>query len=626
MAVPPRQHAVSHLQARFQRAPVHGVPADEPCRPWLCPVGALAGQYLTAELEEVQKADFARRMSSIMGKGTVDARALDPRPVVRARLYTCDPNGGNRVEIEPDPDTKELTAFNGQLICKAGLYPYNRDYERDGDLTRFAGARVTPSPLLPSSAAPQPDLASEFAYPPATLARAPLRPLAPHCEMAYALSGMRDLRARECQAYHEPVGKVALYFVFEDLRVSEVGHFVLKYSLIFLDNAFVARPDIKPPVLAKCWGGVFAIYPSKKAPPKEKSTDFGMFLYTNNLLSRPHTEKPANKRKAAQAEKEREKAAHAPLPQHQPPPAAPQANMFHPFPPPSGLAGHLPIDPFPPAQMQQGSSRQPQPPSFTFPFPPGAFPHAPGRDEGPLPRINVDTIRRAAEAANGSATPTTMAGSPQRPSFRRDASPPLRREEPSPLARALDRPPSRGRNDSQRGYADDSMRYRREDSPRRVQDSARRRSASPRRSPPSSRASPPRRPDSPPRPPDLPTPAPLAPTSVRSPSSGAKPAAVSAAELRAQELAGMALAQARHEAWLRSQYDPPPAPAAADIPPEVLAAVLAADDGGSEGSGGGGGVEEVAEAGKEGSLRIVAKEREVEQGRRRLKFDPVRDS
>ena len=45
-------------------------------------------------------------MSSVVGKGAVDARALDPRPVVRAKLFACDKDGGNRVEITADENTK----------------------------------------------------------------------------------------------------------------------------------------------------------------------------------------------------------------------------------------------------------------------------------------------------------------------------------------------------------------------------------------------------------------------------------------------------------------------------------------------------------------------------------------
>lgn len=64
----------------------------------------------------------------------VDARPLDPQPVVRARMYECTWDGQRLREVRAE----EFSTVTPGLVCNAVLYPYNAQYDRDGDLSRFS--------------------------------------------------------------------------------------------------------------------------------------------------------------------------------------------------------------------------------------------------------------------------------------------------------------------------------------------------------------------------------------------------------------------------------------------------------------------------------------------------------
>ncbi|KZV89865.1 hypothetical protein EXIGLDRAFT_136164 [Exidia glandulosa HHB12029] len=91
-------------RARLDRAPTvgSGLPGPD-APPWYCAGGALAGKYLKADVEEVQKPDMTRKLSSNLtrtGVGSRDARPLAPPPIVRVRLWECKENGDRIREVD----------------------------------------------------------------------------------------------------------------------------------------------------------------------------------------------------------------------------------------------------------------------------------------------------------------------------------------------------------------------------------------------------------------------------------------------------------------------------------------------------------------------------------------------
>ncbi|KZV79325.1 hypothetical protein EXIGLDRAFT_474301 [Exidia glandulosa HHB12029] len=256
------QSSLTSVQrARLQRAPNAGSGLPGPdAPPWYCAGGALAGKYLKADVEEVQKPDMTRKVSSNLtrtGGGSRDARPLAPPPIVRVRLWECKENGDRIREV----DMKAGAPIHGVqpgLLCNAVLFPYNHAY--DTDLSIPPHDHPGPSPILPATAPPHPHLARESTPVPPTLPRRPNRELPDGLSMRHDLEGCRDKQCKIIQAFREDEGVQAAYFVFDDLKVKERGHFLLRYTVLWLDPAFKGPYE----TLGYTFGGVFAVFPSKK--------------------------------------------------------------------------------------------------------------------------------------------------------------------------------------------------------------------------------------------------------------------------------------------------------------------------------------------------------------------------
>ncbi|EJD38857.1 hypothetical protein AURDEDRAFT_172008 [Auricularia subglabra TFB-10046 SS5] len=250
--------------------------------PYLCTAGYFKDKWIQAEIAEVQKGDRARKM----GEGK-DARGLDPPPVARVKVFQCEQDGTGQRELDPSDIVAHVL-----LTCSVTLYPYNFQYESDP--SAFPDGCPAPSPILPEGSS-HPVLAVEKRYP-TTLPARPLRPLEPSAALANHTSGCRQFpiivgsrwaAARLCpQAFGDDRSKGALYCIFDDIKIRRTGHFALKYNVFLVDTAFIDSQRGTMPLLAECWGGVFAVYPSKAVPPLHKATLLTQHLARCGLLTR----------------------------------------------------------------------------------------------------------------------------------------------------------------------------------------------------------------------------------------------------------------------------------------------------------------------------------------------------
>ncbi|KZV83773.1 hypothetical protein EXIGLDRAFT_305169 [Exidia glandulosa HHB12029] len=252
-------------RARLDRAPTVGTGLPGPdAPPWYCAGGALAGMYLKADVEEVQKPDMTRKLSSNLtrtGVGSRDARPLAPPPIVRVRLWECKENGDRIREVDMKAGAAIHSGHPG-LLCNAVLFPYNHKYDTDPSIPPHD--HPGPSPILPATAPPHPHLARESTPVPPTLPRRPNRELPESLAMRKdeVLDGSRDKQCEIKQAFREDEGVQAAYFVFDDLKVKERGHFVLRYTVMWFDPTAQYMGPWR--TLGYTFGGVFAVFPSKK--------------------------------------------------------------------------------------------------------------------------------------------------------------------------------------------------------------------------------------------------------------------------------------------------------------------------------------------------------------------------
>ncbi|KAH7093891.1 hypothetical protein BKA62DRAFT_625745, partial [Auriculariales sp. MPI-PUGE-AT-0066] len=192
-----------------------------------------------------------------------DGRPINPHPVVRVRLFTCEQDGSNREEVDPD----EIEQSSITMICNATLYPWN--YEHDFGIVDYPpGTPIQQSSIL--SGQFHDHMATENTYPPPGMLKQPLRPLDAEHTAAFGelTHGARDVQHVIVPEVGGPSGKKAVFFVFKDLMVAEVGQCSVSafsfqtFILIFTSMLLALR--IPSPNLATCWGGVFAMFPSKK--------------------------------------------------------------------------------------------------------------------------------------------------------------------------------------------------------------------------------------------------------------------------------------------------------------------------------------------------------------------------
>ncbi|KZV89866.1 hypothetical protein EXIGLDRAFT_136161 [Exidia glandulosa HHB12029] len=99
------------------------------------------------------------------------------------------------------------------------------------------------------------------------------------------LDGSRDKQCEIKQAFREDEGVQAAYFVFDDLKVKERGHFVLRYTVMWFDPSAQYMGPWR--TLGYTFGGVFAVFPSKKCPPVPHSTDLFLHLYRLGVVKHP---------------------------------------------------------------------------------------------------------------------------------------------------------------------------------------------------------------------------------------------------------------------------------------------------------------------------------------------------
>ncbi|EJD36094.1 hypothetical protein AURDEDRAFT_117168 [Auricularia subglabra TFB-10046 SS5] len=227
--------------------------------------GPYAGKTILTCIEEVQKPDLGRKY------GQRDSRPVDPPPVVQVRMiqiFDYDSPGERRVEL----DVSDI--FLPGLICYAELFPYNADFDHDPRI--YPDGRPPPTPIQPLGA---PDagrpLACANTYPPDNLPRQPRIPLTRDAALPLQLHGERHQNVIAVPDIRGSAKKV-LYFVFSELQVRLTGHFMLKYTAMHIDHTLAEHK--KAPLLAECWGGVFAVYPSKQHPALKQSTEL-----TNHL-------------------------------------------------------------------------------------------------------------------------------------------------------------------------------------------------------------------------------------------------------------------------------------------------------------------------------------------------------
>lgn len=238
------QSSLTSVQrTRLKRAPNvgSGLPGPD-APPWYCAGGALAGKYLKADVEEVQKPDMTRKVSSNLtrtGGGSRDARPLAPPPIVRVRLWECTENGDKIREVDMKcvyvlamsvswyahahilRAGAPIHSVEPGLLCNAVLFPYNHAYDTDPSIAPHD--HPGPSPILPATAPAHPYLARESTPVPPTLPRRPNRELPDGLSMRHDLEGCRDKQCEIIQAFREDEGVQAAYFVFDDLKVKERG-------------------------------------------------------------------------------------------------------------------------------------------------------------------------------------------------------------------------------------------------------------------------------------------------------------------------------------------------------------------------------------------------------------------
>lgn len=231
---------------------------------------------------EVQKGDRARKM----GEGK-DARGLDPPPVARVKVFQCNQDGTGQRELDPSDIVAHVS-----LTCSVMLYPFNFSYESDP--SAFPNGSPPPSAILPEGSS-HPVMAVEKRYP-STLPLRPLHPLAPSEALVDHTSGSRQFpiivgstwaSARLCtQPFGDDKSNGALYCVFDDIKIRRTGHFVLRYQVFLIDTAFITSQRGSMPLIATCWGGVFAVYPSKAVPPLRQATLLTQHLARCGLITR----------------------------------------------------------------------------------------------------------------------------------------------------------------------------------------------------------------------------------------------------------------------------------------------------------------------------------------------------
>ncbi|EJD37773.1 hypothetical protein AURDEDRAFT_173156 [Auricularia subglabra TFB-10046 SS5] len=228
--------------------------------------GPYAGKVILTIIEEVQKPDLGRKY------GLRDSRPLDPPAVVQVRLLEIK-NYGTAYEqmVEVDVDAVHTPG----LICYAELYPYNPDFELNPSL--YMDSCPPPTPIQPNSGPidRQHVLACGNVYPPANLPRQPRVRLPREAALPLQLHGERHQNVIIVPDIRGSAKKV-MYFIFSELHVRLTGHFMLKYTAMSVDKSLERTK--RAPLLAECWGGVFAIYPSKLHPPLKPSTEL-----TNHL-------------------------------------------------------------------------------------------------------------------------------------------------------------------------------------------------------------------------------------------------------------------------------------------------------------------------------------------------------
>ncbi|KAH7097711.1 velvet factor-domain-containing protein [Auriculariales sp. MPI-PUGE-AT-0066] len=240
------------------------------------PIQFYAGPYAGKVIQCVQKPD--------LGRNAIHVHSIPP-PVVQIKMYEIS-NYGTASEHRREIDTDEI--FLPGLICYAELYPYNPEYDNNPQM--FQGAHPTSCPIQPSTA-PRAPLARANEYPPTTLPRQPRSPLPSAAAVNADLHGEKHMNAVVVPDIFGSARRV-MYFVFPELQVRSTGHYMLKYRAMHVDQSLERGPaGGRTPLLAECWGGVFAIYPSKTHPALRPSTDL-----TNHLSrcgSRLHSRQSA---------------------------------------------------------------------------------------------------------------------------------------------------------------------------------------------------------------------------------------------------------------------------------------------------------------------------------------------
>jgi len=209
--------------------------------------GPLAGSIFRAELQELQKADHARKYAR------KDRRPLDPPPVVQLKLTQV-------VRTDTNPVTErhnvvneydDLTSFG--FLCHVDLFPLPARCNLDGPQGYPV---VVPTDVI------------------GAMSDHVLRESSKCTSM---LSGAIVVSASTLGH----LDKNTMMFIFSDIAVKAEGTFCLRYRAF---NIFAAPgADDAIPVLAECFSGPFRVYSTKNFPGLRASTDLTKHISLNGV-------------------------------------------------------------------------------------------------------------------------------------------------------------------------------------------------------------------------------------------------------------------------------------------------------------------------------------------------------
>ncbi|KAJ7598731.1 velvet factor-domain-containing protein [Mycena floridula] len=223
--------------------------------------GQFTGKTVRAELQEIQKADLARKFAKI------DRRPLDPPPVVGMRLFHVAFPSGNERENEQEfsDDEYDDVELLG-LICTVELVA---DFESPSSSTTSTSPTVHGNQLESCFRAQQVSPTIGNSTQPGC------------CQDESEVLTLHLVGDK----FVQPVcldwqGRKTLMFAFPNLAVRLMGEFSLRYRVFDLFSRAWGSTDIS--VQAECYGQPFFVYSTKDFPGLAASTELTKHLARYN--------------------------------------------------------------------------------------------------------------------------------------------------------------------------------------------------------------------------------------------------------------------------------------------------------------------------------------------------------